>query len=41
MRHVAETTGANLEDLYQKVAWTLYRIYGHAFEAMKTMVADD
>lgn len=41
MRHVAETTGANLEDLYRKVAWPLYRIYGHAFEAMKTMVGDD
>ncbi len=24
-----------------KIAWPLYRTYGHAFEAMKTMVADD
>ncbi len=23
------------------MAWPLYRIYGHAFEAMKTMVVDD
>jgi translation initiation factor 2 subunit 1 len=27
--------------MYKKVAWPLYRIYGHAFDAMKTMVADD
>lgn len=30
-----------MQELYRKVAWPLYRIYGHAFEAMKTMVADD
>jgi len=41
MRHVAETTGANLEELYRKIGWPLYRIYGHAFDAMKTMVADE
>lgn len=72
MRHVAETTGSNLEvrvrisvtagssctallsseigmyphaqtlqEMYKKIGWPLYRIYGHAFDAMKTMVADD
>jgi translation initiation factor 2 alpha subunit (eIF-2alpha) len=30
-----------LQEMYKKVAWPLYRIYGHAFDAMKTMVADD
>ncbi|KAF8065555.1 eukaryotic translation initiation factor 2 subunit alpha [Scenedesmus sp. PABB004] len=41
MRHVAETTGENLEELYAQVAWPLYKLYGHAFEAFKLMVADD
>ncbi|GFH22085.1 S1 motif domain-containing protein [Haematococcus lacustris] len=49
LRRVSQEDAAKAEerfskskmDLYQKVAWTLYRIYGHAFEAMKTMVADD
>lgn len=30
-----------LQEMYKMIAWPLYRIYGHAFEAMKTMVADD
>lgn len=30
-----------VQELYRKVTWPLYRIYGHAFEAMKTMVNDD
>ncbi|GAB4819076.1 hypothetical protein N2152v2_006122 [Parachlorella kessleri] len=38
MRHVAETTGANLEDLYQQIAWPLYKMYGHAFDAFRTMI---
>ncbi|GBF90073.1 eukaryotic translation initiation factor 2 subunit alpha [Raphidocelis subcapitata] len=41
MRHVAETTGQNLEELYKTIAWPLYRIFGHAFDAFKLMVADD
>lgn len=41
MRHVAETTGVDLEDLYQNVAWPLYKTYGHAFDAFKLMVQDD
>eukprot|EP01023_Acetabularia_acetabulum_P031561 TRINITY_DN2957_c1_g1_i2.p1 TRINITY_DN2957_c1_g1~~TRINITY_DN2957_c1_g1_i2.p1 ORF type:complete len:351 (-),score=60.04 TRINITY_DN2957_c1_g1_i2:88-1062(-) len=40
MRHVAETTGSDMEILYQQIAWPLYQIYGHAFEAFKVMVAD-
>ncbi|KAG1661397.1 hypothetical protein FOA52_005690 [Chlamydomonas sp. UWO 241] len=41
MRHIAETTGSNLEALYDQIAWPLYRIFGHAFDAFKVMVADD
>lgn len=40
MRHTAETTGADLEQLYSSVAWPLYRTYGHAFDAFKVMVQD-
>ena len=40
MRHVAETTGCNLEQLYAEVAWPLYRLYGHAYNAFATMVTD-
>jgi translation initiation factor 2 subunit 1 len=41
MRHVAETTGEDLEALYAQIAWPLYRLFGHAFDAFKLMVADD
>ncbi|KAJ6830694.1 eukaryotic translation initiation factor 2 subunit alpha-like protein [Iris pallida] len=40
MRHVAETLGLDLEDLYVHVGWPLYRKYGHAFEAFKVIVTD-
>ncbi|KAF5752592.1 hypothetical protein HS088_TW01G00507 [Tripterygium wilfordii] len=40
MRHVAETMNIDLEDLYIHVGWPLYRKFGHAFEAFKTMVTD-
>lgn len=40
MRHVAETTGAELEDLYTQIAWPLYKLYGHAFDALKVMVQE-
>ena len=40
MRHVAETTGSNLEQLYTEVAWPLYRLYGHAYNAFAGMVTD-
>lgn len=40
MRHVAETMGIDLEDLYIHVGWPLYRKYGHAFEAFKLIVND-
>lgn len=40
MRHVAETLEIDLEPLYQRIGWPLYRKYGHAFEAFKLIVAD-
>ncbi|PAN50122.1 hypothetical protein GQ55_9G510000 [Panicum hallii var. hallii] len=40
MRHVAETLEIDLEPLYQRICWPLYRKYGHAFEAFKLIVAD-
>ena len=40
MRHVSETTGTNLEDLYLHMGWPLYKKFGHAFEAFKHMVTD-
>lgn len=40
MRHVAETTGYNLEELYQQIAWPLYRLYGHAHDAFRQMITD-
>jgi translation initiation factor 2 subunit 1 len=40
MRHVAETLEIDLEPIYQRIGWPLYRKYGHAFEAFKLVVAD-
>lgn len=40
MRHVAETTHANLEDLYTTLGWPLYKKYGHAYEAFKAAITD-
>ncbi|KVH91990.1 Nucleic acid-binding, OB-fold [Cynara cardunculus var. scolymus] len=40
MRHVSETKNVDLEDLYIHVGWPLYRKYGHAFEAFKSIVND-
>lgn len=40
MRHTAETSEMDLEELYKMIAWPLYRLYGHAFEAFKIMITD-
>jgi len=40
LRHVAETKQSDLEELYQKIGWPLYRKYGHAYEAFKQAIAD-
>lgn len=29
-----------LEQLYSSIAWPLYKLYGHAFDAFKVMVQD-
>lgn len=35
LRHVAEKHEMELEELYEKVGWPLYRKFGHAFDAFK------
>jgi len=40
MRHVAETVHMDLEELYSKIAWPLYRKYGHAYDAFKLSISD-
>uniref|UniRef100_K3ZZA9 S1 motif domain-containing protein n=1 Tax=Setaria italica TaxID=4555 RepID=K3ZZA9_SETIT len=40
MRHVADTVDLDLETIYERVAWPLYRNYGHAFDAFKLIAAD-
>jgi translation initiation factor 2 subunit 1 len=37
VRHVAETTGQDVEELYKHIAWPLYKAYGHAFDAFKVL----
>ena len=39
MRHAAETTNTDLEDLQKAFTWPLYKKYGHACEAFKQMVS--
>ncbi|KAL3521252.1 hypothetical protein ACH5RR_019401 [Cinchona calisaya] len=40
LRHVAETTSIDPQDLYNHVGSPLYSKYGHAFEAFKLIVND-
>ncbi|KAH8924047.1 translation initiation factor eIF-2 alpha subunit [Atractiella rhizophila] len=40
MRHVAEKTGTDLEELNEKITWPLYRKYGHAYEAFKLSITE-
>jgi len=35
MRHVAELSKRNVEELYNSFGWPLYRKYGHAYEAFQ------
>jgi len=41
MRHVAETCGKDLEELYTQTAWPLYKKFGHAYDAFRVAVTDD
>lgn len=40
MRHVSEICGADVVELYETIAWPMYRKYGHAFEAFKIIGQD-
>ena len=41
LRHVCETTQAmDLEDLYKKVGWPLYRKFGHAYDAFRVSIKE-
>jgi translation initiation factor 2 subunit 1 len=35
LRHLADQRTLNLEDLYEKIGWPLYKKYGHAYDAFK------
>eukprot|EP00033_Pygsuia_biforma_P001096 GCRY01001248.1.p1 GENE.GCRY01001248.1~~GCRY01001248.1.p1 ORF type:complete len:304 (-),score=56.67 GCRY01001248.1:147-1058(-) len=41
MRHVAEKCHVDLEELYTKFGWPLYRKYGHAYDALKLALNGD
>eukprot|EP01101_Sappina_pedata_P001729 TRINITY_DN11809_c0_g1_i1.p2 TRINITY_DN11809_c0_g1~~TRINITY_DN11809_c0_g1_i1.p2 ORF type:complete len:322 (-),score=153.18 TRINITY_DN11809_c0_g1_i1:175-1116(-) len=40
MRHVAELSKSNTEDLYQSFGWPLYKKFGHAYDAFKLALDD-
>jgi len=40
MRHVAETMKQDLEELYGKIGWPLYKRYGHAYDGFKLVISD-
>jgi len=40
MRHVAEKTGGDLEELYEKITWPLSDKYGHAYDAFKIAITE-
>ncbi|KAJ8908807.1 hypothetical protein NDN08_005511 [Rhodosorus marinus] len=40
MRHIAETVGRDLEDLYVQWGWPMYRKYGHAFDGFRLAASD-
>jgi translation initiation factor 2 subunit 1 len=41
LRHLAERRKFHLEDLYERIAWPLYRKYGHAYDAFKIALVED
>ena len=41
LRHLAERRTFYLEDLYERIAWPLYRKYGHAYDAFKIALAEE
>jgi len=40
MRHITETLHGDIEDIYTKVAWPLYKKYGHAYDAFKAALTE-
>ena len=40
LRHVAQTTGTDIEVLYETIGWPLYEKYEHALDAFKLAVSD-
>jgi translation initiation factor 2 subunit 1 len=40
VRHVAETLGADMEDLYARWGWPLYTRYSHAYDGLRMAVND-
>lgn len=38
MRHVAEKTGKEMDEVNALVAWPLYKKYGHAYDAFKLSI---
>lgn len=40
VRHVAETVGVDMIDLYTRWGWPLYRKYGHAYDGFRIAVKD-
>jgi len=40
VRHVAETVGVDMIDLYTRWGWPLYKRYGHAYDAFRQAVTD-
>jgi translation initiation factor 2 subunit 1 len=41
LRHLAERRKFQLEDLYERIAWPLYKKYGHAYDAFKIALAEE
>ena len=39
MRHVSETAGVRLIELYERFGWDLYKRFGHAYDAFKLIVS--
>jgi len=40
MRHVAEKTGVDLQQVNETIAWPLYQKYGHAHDAFKLSISE-
>lgn len=41
LRHLAELSGYDLEFMYEKIGWPLYKKFGHAFDAFKASIAEN